>query len=94
MKLAFTLDKVLRSTVEMCMSATALSLASVMAGSGDLDSLRTLRELRWKVDDVVYGTHMALSMAIGEAIVMAHLRYPADFCNDLHSVAVYCRAFS
>lgn len=63
------MDKVLRSSVEMCLSAVALALAAVMAGSGDLDVLRTLRELRWKVDDVTYGTHMALSMAIGKAFL-------------------------
>jgi anaphase-promoting complex subunit 1 len=50
----------------MCLALAALSLSSVMAGSGDIDSLRTLRELRWRYEDVSFGTHMALSMAIGE----------------------------
>lgn len=65
-KLPFTLDKTLRQCVEMCLSLAALSLSSVMAGSGDIDCLRTLRELRWRYEDVSFGTHMALSMAIGE----------------------------
>lgn len=47
------------------MCTVALSLGCVMAGSGDLDSLRLLRELRWKVDDVIYGSHLSLSMSIG-----------------------------
>jgi hypothetical protein len=47
----------------------ALALSCVMAGSGDIDSLRLLRELRWKVEDVTYGTHMALNSAIGDYII-------------------------
>jgi hypothetical protein len=37
----------------------------VMAGTGEVSSLRLLRELRWRLDDTSYGSHMALSMAIG-----------------------------
>lgn len=51
--------------MEVCVCLTALSLASVMAGSGDLECLRIIRELRWRVEDVTYGTHMALGMALG-----------------------------
>merc|ERR1712185_488878 len=37
-----------------------------MAGTGDVDCLRVLRELRWRIDaDVTYGNHMALHSAIG-----------------------------
>ena len=54
----------------MCLALSALSLSSVMAGSGDIDCLRTLRELRWRYEDVSFGTHMALSMAIGELIAV------------------------
>lgn len=66
LKLPFPLDKSLRQSVEMCICLVSLSVSCVMAGSGDLECLRTLRELRWKVEDVAHGTHMALSMAIGE----------------------------
>ena len=65
-KLGFLLDKSMRHVVEMCMSIIALSLSCVMAGSGNLDCLRILRELRWKVDDVSYGSHLTISMAIGK----------------------------
>mmetsp|Transcript_13328 Transcript_13328/g.46314 ORF Transcript_13328/g.46314 Transcript_13328/m.46314 type:complete len:1280 (+) Transcript_13328:1580-5419(+) len=55
-----------RPTLEMCLSAAATALGMVMAGTGDLESLRLLRELRWRVDDgVTYGTHMACHSAIG-----------------------------
>eukprot|EP00957_Ditylum_brightwellii_P001487 116001-Ditylum_brightwellii.AAC.1 len=37
-----------------------------MAGTGDLDTLRFLRALRWRCDgDVRYGSHMAFGSAIG-----------------------------
>lgn len=64
-KLSFALDKTHRNMIEMCISSISLALSCVMAGSGDVDCLRILRELRWKVDDVIYGTHLALNMAIG-----------------------------
>jgi hypothetical protein len=67
-KVPVVADKILRSSVEMCAAAVSLALAAVCAGTGDVDVLRILRELRWKVDDVTYGTHMALSMAIGELV--------------------------
>lgn len=35
----------------MCLGVTSIALAMVMAGTGDLMSLRLLRELRWRVDD-------------------------------------------
>ena len=45
-----------RPTLEMCLGATAIALGMVMAGTGDLASLRLLRELRWRVDDgITYG---------------------------------------
>ena len=69
MRQTFIMDKSVRNCIEMCLSLSALSLSCVMAGSGDLECLRVLRELRWKVEDVTYGTHMALSMAIGKKVV-------------------------
>jgi len=35
----------------MCLGVTSIALAMVMAGTGDLMSLRLLRELRWRVDE-------------------------------------------
>lgn len=62
----FILDKSQRFTLEMCIGIVSLSLSCVMAGSGDLECLRLLRELRFKVEDTNYGTHLALAMAIGK----------------------------
>lgn len=59
------LDKSLRPLIDMCVSVTANALGCVMAGTGNIDCLRTFRELRFRVDDVTYGTHLALNMAIG-----------------------------
>lgn len=45
-----------RPTLEMCLGVVSVALGVVMAGSGDLASLRLLRELRWRVDeDITYG---------------------------------------
>ncbi len=49
----------------MCITLMALSLGMVMAGSGDLDCLRIIRSLRFKIEDVTYGTHLGLGMALG-----------------------------
>jgi anaphase-promoting complex subunit 1 len=55
-----------RPTLEMCLAVAAQALALVMAGTGELSTLRLLRELRWRVDKgVTYGQHMALNMALG-----------------------------
>jgi anaphase-promoting complex subunit 1 len=52
--------------LELCLGCAALSLAMVMAGTGDLDVLRLLKVLRWRCDEEIqYGSHMAFSAAIG-----------------------------
>lgn len=52
--------------LEMCLSCSAISLALVMAGTGDVDALRLFRELRWKCNgDTRFGSHMAFGAAIG-----------------------------
>lgn len=54
------------STLELCIGSSAISLAMVMAGTGDLKVFRLLKALRWKCDmDVKYGNHMAYASAIG-----------------------------
>uniref|UniRef100_A0A7S4MEE8 Anaphase-promoting complex subunit 1 C-terminal domain-containing protein n=1 Tax=Odontella aurita TaxID=265563 RepID=A0A7S4MEE8_9STRA len=51
---------------EMCLACSALALAMVMAGTGDLKTLTLLRALRWSCDENVrYGTHMTFAAAIG-----------------------------
>jgi anaphase-promoting complex subunit 1 len=52
--------------LEMCLGSAATSLAMVLAGTGDLETLRLLKLLRWRCDeDVNYGSHMAYGAAIG-----------------------------
>ncbi|KAL7459488.1 hypothetical protein ACHAWC_011170 [Mediolabrus comicus] len=54
------------TTLTTCLCTSAISLAMVMAGTGDLDSFRLFRALRWNCDDSVsYGTHMIYGAAIG-----------------------------
>ncbi|KAK3580765.1 hypothetical protein CHS0354_023054 [Potamilus streckersoni] len=59
-----------KSTVEACMINILLAMAMVMAGTGNLDVLRICRMFRSRVGPpynlyVMYGSHMAISMAIG-----------------------------
>jgi len=54
------------TTLTTCLCTAAISLAMVLAGTGDLDSFRLFRALRWSCDDSVsYGTHMIYGAAIG-----------------------------
>jgi anaphase-promoting complex subunit 1 len=54
------------TTLTTCLCTCAISLALVLAGTGDLDSFRLFRALRWSCDDSVsYGTHMIYGAAIG-----------------------------
>jgi len=55
-----------KQILEMCCASVALSLAMVMAGTGNLRAFRLLRELRWRIDeDIRYGTHMCYGAAVG-----------------------------
>jgi len=56
-----------RCTLEMCLGCCTLALAMVMAGTGELNTLRLFRELRAAPveEDIKYGNHMAIGMAIG-----------------------------
>ena len=52
--------------LESCLSTATIALAMVMAGSGDLDTLRVFKVLRWRCDEGSrYGHHMMYGMAIG-----------------------------
>jgi anaphase-promoting complex subunit 1 len=58
--------KLTRNSVRNCQDAVALSAASVMAGTGDLEVFRRLRSLHGRFDaDTPYGSHLATHMAIG-----------------------------
>jgi anaphase-promoting complex subunit 1 len=59
-----------KSALETCADACALALALVMAGTGDLDTLRLLRRMHNRLEQIgrgglTYGQHMAIGMAIG-----------------------------
>jgi anaphase-promoting complex subunit 1 len=52
--------------LETCLSCTAISLAMVLAGTGDLKALKLFKILRWRCDgDINYGSHTVYGMAIG-----------------------------
>ncbi|CAJ2509632.1 Uu.00g146580.m01.CDS01 [Anthostomella pinea] len=59
-------DRCVQVTARMCLDAVALSCATVMAGTCDLNVLRVLRSLHGRNDpQTTYGSHMATHMAIG-----------------------------
>jgi anaphase-promoting complex subunit 1 len=52
--------------LETCLGTCAISLAMVNAGTGDLETLKLLKILRWRCDEQVkYGAHMSFGIAIG-----------------------------
>ena len=58
--------KLTRNSARNCQDVIALSAASVMAGTGDLDLFRRFRWLHGRVDaETPYGSHLAAHMAIG-----------------------------
>ncbi|KAI0379447.1 hypothetical protein F5Y04DRAFT_128875 [Hypomontagnella monticulosa] len=59
-------DRTVQVTASMCLDVVALSCATVMAGTCDLEVLRYLRSLHGRNDpETTYGSHMAAHMAIG-----------------------------
>jgi len=52
--------------LEVCLGTCAIALAMINAGTGDLESFKLFKILRWRCDeDVKYGTHMSYAMAVG-----------------------------
>ncbi|GAX28424.1 anaphase-promoting complex subunit 1 [Fistulifera solaris] len=52
--------------LETALGCAAISLAMVMAGSGDINCLKVFKMLRWRCDEEArYGFHMICGMAIG-----------------------------
>mmetsp|Transcript_6433 Transcript_6433/g.19518 ORF Transcript_6433/g.19518 Transcript_6433/m.19518 type:complete len:1862 (-) Transcript_6433:388-5973(-) len=55
-----------RPTVEMALGVVVIALGMVMAGTGDIQSLHLMRDLRRRVDKgTTFGTHQAIHAAIG-----------------------------
>lgn len=58
--------KLTRSTVRRCIDVLALAAATVMAGTGDVQTFRYLRRLHGRTDaETPYGSHLAAHLAIG-----------------------------
>ncbi|KAF9092709.1 Anaphase-promoting complex subunit 1 [Mortierella sp. AD031] len=59
-------DSITMSTIRTCLDVTTMAASMVIAGSGRIDFLRTLRKLHRRVKgDTNYGSHMAYHMALG-----------------------------
>ncbi|KAF2760720.1 hypothetical protein EJ05DRAFT_461284 [Pseudovirgaria hyperparasitica] len=73
--------KLARNTVRNCQDLVALSVATVMAGTGDLEVFRRLRALHGRVGpDTPYGSHLAAHFALG-ALFMAGGTYTFGTSN-------------
>ncbi|KAJ8107030.1 hypothetical protein OPT61_g9146 [Boeremia exigua] len=63
-------SRLARNTVRNCQDLLALSAATVMAGTGDLEVFRRLRALHGRIGpDIPYGSHLAAHMAIGTLFI-------------------------
>lgn len=63
-------SRLARNTVRNCQDLVALSAATVMAGTGDLDVFRRLRGLHGRIgQDTPYGSHLAAHMAFGTLFI-------------------------
>lgn len=63
-------SKLARNTVRNCQDLVALSAATVMAGTGDLEVFRRLRGLHGRVGpEIPYGSHLAAHMAFGALFI-------------------------
>lgn len=80
-----------KGTVDMCISVVAVALGSVMAGTGDVESMRIFRELRWKFEEGLYGYQMSLGMAIGLLFLAGG---QASLKRDPFSIGVMVIAFA
>ncbi|XP_070577566.1 anaphase-promoting complex subunit 1-like [Ptychodera flava] len=81
-----------KNTIESCLNATVLSLAMVMAGTGNLEVLRLTRHLHTRIgNEVHYGSHMATHMAIG-LLFLGGGRYTLSTSNTAIA-ALVCSLF-
>ncbi|KAF2085350.1 hypothetical protein K490DRAFT_46706 [Saccharata proteae CBS 121410] len=78
-----------RNTARNCQDLVALSVATVMAGTGDIDVFRRLRLLHGRVSpEATYGSHLAAHMALG-ALFLAGGSYTFNTSN-LAIAALVC----
>jgi anaphase-promoting complex subunit 1 len=93
LRLAITYDETIcRINLRAFQDAVAVSLAAIMAGSGDLDVLRRLRRLHGRrSDEANYGGHMATHMAIG-LLFMSGGQYTLG-TSPLATAALFCATY-
>ncbi|EMD00169.1 hypothetical protein BAUCODRAFT_367184 [Baudoinia panamericana UAMH 10762] len=78
-----------RTTVDRCVDVLALAAATVMAGTGDVDTFRYLRRLHGRTDaETTYGSHLAAHLAIG-VLFLGGGTYTLG-TSDLATAALIC----
>ncbi|XP_015792112.1 anaphase-promoting complex subunit 1 [Tetranychus urticae] len=82
-----------RSTIESCLNVLIISLAMIMAGTGNVEIMRICRYLRSRISQVnvvLYGSHMASHMALG-LLFLGGCRYTLS--SSPESIAALICAF-
>ncbi|KAJ2778516.1 Anaphase-promoting complex subunit 1 [Coemansia interrupta] len=75
-----------RSSAQSCLDTICISAALVMAGSGDIDTMRRLRSLDDTSASRTYGNHMASHLALGLLFIGGGARFTLS--HSLGSLAV------
>jgi anaphase-promoting complex subunit 1 len=86
------LDKIDKVTIGNALDSLIVALSLVMAGTGNLECFRIFRRLRKKVsNDMTYGHHMAVAMAIG-FLFLGGGRFTLNTTNE-SIAALLCAVF-
>ncbi|KAJ1722843.1 Anaphase-promoting complex subunit 1 [Coemansia erecta] len=75
-----------RASAQSCLDTICTSAALVMAGSGDIDTMRRLRSLDDASASKTYGNHMASHLALGLLFIGGGARFTLS--NSLGSLAI------
>lgn len=76
-----------RQTIESCLCTCVTSASMILAGSGNLDLLKTIRKLRAKVDsETSYGHHMMYNMSLGLLFCSAG----RQTCSNHENIKIAC----
>ena len=85
-------ENISRTNLRAFQDALCLGLAAIMAGTGDLDVLRRLRQLHGRRhDEANYGGHMAAHMAIG-VLFLSGGQYTLG-TSPLATAALFCATY-
>ncbi|KAJ2719890.1 Anaphase-promoting complex subunit 1, partial [Coemansia sp. Benny D115] len=80
-----------RASAQSCLDTMCIAAALVMAGTGDVDTMRRLRVLHSVNASRTYGNHMAIHLALGLLLLGGGARFTIS--RSLESIALLLIAF-